>query len=446
MSSYSFSTGINSAVPSPITLTPSSYPLPPRRDLNHHNRSISASSIDPVTLSRYGYPTYRHAPTYISTEAHYTPSIIPGSSIFVPPPSPVTRYRPIPYELPVEQQFTQADDATMTPGDYLRAANPAVGIVRNTTNVLGRGMHLHFWWDIRNLRPWDGFSLDRLLQIPHFPELLRVDVNAASLPQPTIAPARLRPESEAALIGLVRDFYVAKVNAALQVALGRRRYVAMRRGGERERDGPHFLTSCYDAGTGTVSGNGRGRVVGLVRSYERWNTGMRLEAPHRKILYLEGLAQLQRWMREHFCRYGWLMTETELVCVRAGTGDVPFFGELEVAATIEMRTHGTGTGAGAAGTEGKGGDGTKGALTACLALWWLNMMAKDEALAGEAGWKVSVGGPAAMTRRKVRGGGRDGWIPEAQVGEKRDAKRMRGWVMPEDPWNKRKEGGKVWCQ
>ena len=115
------------------------------------------------------------------------------------------------------------------------------------------------------------------------------------------------------------------------------------------------------------------------------------------------------------------MTEIELVCFRLGTEDIPYFGFLEVAATIELSA--------------------KEGLTACLALWYLHMLAKDEPLPGQLGWKVEVGPPADLTRSKVLEK-KDAWIREPQVGEKRGAKRMRGWVMPSDPLNRKMEGGR----
>lgn len=82
---------------------------------------------------------------------------------------------------------------------------------------------------------------------------------------------------------------------------------------------------------------------------------------------------------------------------------------------------------------------------------------------------MDVGGLGAMTRQRVlpsnddlkndaipclededgdvrddeerKADGRDKWMPEPQVGEKRDAKTARGWVWPSDPWHKR-EGGR----
>ena len=408
------SSGVNSAIASPITITPSL-----RRNLGH-SRSISAGSIDDATLGRYGYP-YRGQPTYVSA-GYYSPSVLPGSSIYVPP-SPVSRHSHLPYDLPEELQVGAPDEATMTLNEYLRAPNPQPSIVRQVSDVQGRGVHQQFWWDIRNILCWEDFNLDSILEIPSFPNFLSLPVNATAFPTPFIPQHRLHPASENELIKIVHDFYMLKINAASKITINAFRYVAMRMVNQRE--GPHFISNYQDDKEKTLHGNGLGRVVGLVKSYERWNTGMRLEAPHRKILYLKGLAHLQWCMREHKCRYGWIMTETELVCVRATTdeNDRPFFGALDVAPTIELRTQ-----------EG---------LTACLALWYLHMLAKDDPLPGQSGWKLNVGAPAEMTRMHVMDE-KDEGIPNPQMAEKRDAKRTRGWALHSDPWNKKKEGGKAW--
>ena len=79
-------------------------------------------------------------------------------------------------------------------------------------------------------------------------------------------------------------------------------------------------------------------------------------------------------------------------------------------------------------------------MTACLALWGLCMLASDDVgVAGHAHWRAEIGAPAEGTRRKALP--RDNWMPQPQLAEKREAKRARGWVMPEDAVG-RKELGK----
>lgn len=173
------------------------------------------------------------------------------------------------------------------------------------------------------------------------------------------------------------------------------------------------------------------RVVGLVRSFDRFNTGMRVEGNIKKVDYLRGLAAIHYAMREHGCRYGFILTEIELVLVRAGTDSTPFFGDLEVT-SVQL--------AASISEEDLDHSGISAMpLTACLALWGLCQIAGDETPAGHAHWKAEIGAPAEGTRRKAKP--RDNWMPQPQLAEKREAKRSRGWVLPEDPIG-RKELGK----
>jgi hypothetical protein len=207
---------------------------------------------------------------------------------------------------------------------------------------------------------------------------------------------------------------------------------------------PSFISNYTDDTSQLIYGRGLGRVVGLVKSFDRWNTGMRVEGNHRKVEYLRGLSHLHRHMREHGCRYGFIITEIELVVVRNGGESTPHFGYLEIQ-TIQLAAHDTQTSTfeeveGSfvdAGEENVVQKQPK--MTALLALWYLHMLARDDALPGQVGWKSEIGAPAEGTRRKCLP--KDEWIPEPQLAEKREAKRARGWVWPEESVG-RKELGK----
>ena len=57
-----FGSRASSAAPSPGMI----HAVPNRKHLHSHNRSSSSSSIDVSVLSRFGYPTYRQMPVYVS--------------------------------------------------------------------------------------------------------------------------------------------------------------------------------------------------------------------------------------------------------------------------------------------------------------------------------------------------------------------------------------------
>ncbi|KAL8865758.1 MAG: hypothetical protein Q9174_006712, partial [Haloplaca sp. 1 TL-2023] len=389
-----------SAINSPVTFS-SSY----SRKLGGHQRSSShtlsssiASTTRPYIQAPYrsGTPTYRTQPTY------YTNSVNPGASTFVPPPitttqSTYTRGASIASDF----VYTSEDEARTTLQKYLTSSNPAVNLVQNVS--IGNGQHTHYWWDIRNLTPWDDFNLETIMAVPGFSALLNVEFRASALSYPSIPSSRLHPDSTSALHDVYSSFYAPRITSALRSSVYGPTYLSMR--SEKTRDGPHFIANNQNDYDLTLGGNGRGRVVGVVKTFDSWNTGMRHGNAQKQVYYLTGLSHIHRYMREHSCRYGFIMTEIELVCFRLGTEEIPYFGFLEVAATIELSA--------------------KEGLTACLALWYLHMLAKDEPLPGQLGWKVEVGPPADLTRSKVLEK-KDAWIREPQVGEKRGAKRMRG--------------------
>ncbi|OJJ51525.1 hypothetical protein ASPZODRAFT_148792 [Penicilliopsis zonata CBS 506.65] len=453
VSPVSTSSFFGSTLPSPVSVGPS---VTKRKSAagGGHARSISVSSIDEATLNRYGYPTYRQLPVYVS-HALQQPN----------PPHPQP-------PAPQASQSNEMDSTTLL--SYLTAAVPAINLVRNVSVVPTRGMHDYFWWDVRNLRSWHSFSLATFNSIDGLSKLLTTEISTELTPPSPVSAAHLAPESEAALVSTVRDLYASRVNAALAVSQGAEHLVLypapdqQRATGHKHYGGPHFLANYASDTERTPSGAPRGRLVGVVKSFDRWNSGMRNEGPPRRVEYLNGLAHLQRCMREHSCRYGFIMTEIELVCVRAGCDegdDVPYFGFLEVSAPIPTKT--------AAGFtelhqqqqqqdqynspapsdrsrsqtpelghfEGFHSFSGPAPMTASLALYFLLMLSKSVPLPSQPSAHLNVGGPGALTRQRVLPEGKDKWIPVPQIGEQRDAKRVRGWVLPQDPWHRREGGG-----
>ena len=406
---------------------------------DQHRRSSSAS-LDGQTLGKYGFPTYRQMPAYIPSATNpQTETFMPQNFYQVPQrtPSPLQNSM-----LADELAMSPLDDGTTTTlMNYLTSANPAPALVRQL-NIHVRDTHTkHFWWDIRQIRPWTSFNPTTISSIPGLHALL--NINLPTLTFPTPARTSSQPETELELTNIYNSFYGSKLNAALSLSLGPRHLMMRQSKGSAE---PSFISNYTDDTSQLIYGRGLGRVVGLVKSFDRWNTGMRVEGNHRKVEYLRGLAHLHRHMREHGCRYGFIITEIELVIVRNGAENVPHFGYLEIQ-TIQLASHNTQT---STFSEVEGSFGLEGEedvervekktkMTALLALWYLHMLAKDERLEGQVGWKSEIGAPAEGTRRKCLP--KDEWIPEPQLAEKREAKRARGWVWPEESVG-RKELGK----
>ncbi|KAF1959920.1 hypothetical protein CC80DRAFT_584704 [Byssothecium circinans] len=463
-STSSYDLGITSTLNSPIT-----FATEPRRAsiaahgrsrsasvLSRHARSGSASSVDENVISRFGFPTYRNMPSYMTSSSAPQPSLDLVTAL----PTTYPQVQEVPYAsssqdfnfsdfdaapavqypFPTEVNFDSCPVApTSSLLEYLTAPNPSPALVRRIT-AQPRGVNTHFWWDIRNLRSWTDFNISTITALPSVLPLLEVPIASTYLPEP--ARQNLQPENEAMLHDICASYYTTKINAALKVAQGTT-HMMMRAcktlpGG---RPQPEFVSNYPSDYEKTIFGDSRGRVVGLVKCYDQWNTGMRGESPPKQVLYLQGLAHLHRVMREHGCRYGFIMTEIELLCVRCGgpstttpidpvtvnaqTG-TPIFGYLEVSAPIRLST---------SGPDPATGDVQ---MTAGLALWYLHMLAKENPFAGMGTWKMEVGGPAALTRQNVVE--KDAWIPKPQMGEKREAKRVRGWVFPEEPLSKKECG------
>ena len=386
-----------------------------------HTRSTSTPAVDVASLRRYGNPHYRTRPVYLTQPPHYCNPVLPdvpdydSSELYVPAP---TGYRDLTPELCL-------DGPTTTIMEYLTGPNQAVDLVGGKLGI-GNGAHLHQWWDIRNLEEWEDFSLDTILSIPHFSYsnetsgLLNVPIPAMALPKLHANQPIIQPSNERAFQDALTTYYAAKVNAALKTCQGHQHYITMRPERSKE-DGPFYISAYANDETNAL---GRGRVIGVVKTYHVWNTSMQTEKNSKQTLYLAGLSHLHRLMRESNTRYGFIITEIELVCVRMGTEDVkPYFGYLELSKPIAL-------------SEQTG-------LTACLALWYLHMLAGDTPLDGQCGYKIDIGPPhppkpAPLPRAHVRKPGlegRDGWMQRVGEGEKRTARRARGWVWPEDPWS-----------
>ncbi|KAL4754045.1 hypothetical protein BDW72DRAFT_190469 [Aspergillus terricola var. indicus] len=496
-----------SALSSPVSLTASRR----REESGKHSRSGSASSMEEA---KYAYLSYRQCPKYTAQpQPSPTAPITPATpSIMVYPPfsrdspaEPATKTQGTPAQLALPAspyRYAQVPSAQCSPVglahpaptvcaqsttllSYLTNPTQAINLVRNVSVIPTRGMHDYFWWDIRNLRSWTSFSLETFNSIKGLTKLLKTAIPTSLAPPAVVQSSRLSPDSEAALVSLVQDIYAPRVNAALAVSQGPDHlslYPAPtpRIPANKNYGGPHFLANYASDTEQTTSGLPRGRLVGIVKSFDRWNTGMRNEAPHRRVEYLNGLAHLQRCMREHSCRYGFIITEIELVCVRAGCDpgdDVPYFGFLEVSAPIP--TNIAARPAGASGDsvehnstayvspssptpsvdsslasqsppykhnyhEGYPDEATEALnvpMTASLALYFLLMLSKSVPLPSQPSSHLNVGGPGALTRQRTLPEGKDKWIPEPQIGEKRDAKRVRGWIWPHDAWHRREGGG-----
>lgn len=391
-------------------------------------RASNCFNLDASALGKYGYPTYRQLP-FVSSSTH---------SMGTPPPefslSSFDARDQSPLSLAGSPEPVIAQTPSTTLINYLMMPNPAASLVRTISFPMRDPSIKSFWWDVRNVRSWSSFNAQAIFALPGTSALLTTPVPASLLPQPSM-PGR-NPETETSLHSIYASYYLPKLNAALSISSGRPLQFSVPAKSSSSIKDLLFVanTTGESCNAATIfGGKPLARVVGLVRSFDRFNTGMRVEGNIKRVEYLRGLAALHHAMREHSCRYGFILTEIELVLVRCGTESTPFFGDLEVT-SVQLSDTAVECDdvAGSATT-------TTTSLTACLALWGLCQLAGDDAPVGHPHWKIEIGAPAEGTRRKAKS--RDGWMPQPQLAEKREAKRSRGWIWPEDAIG-RKELGK----
>ncbi|KAM0343131.1 hypothetical protein ACHAPU_008879 [Fusarium lateritium] len=383
------------------------------------SHSRRASSLDATTIDRYGYPTYRHMPSFMPV---------------TPQQQPDYGFAAYSYSPRAQSPLSLAATPDPTPNtnllSFLTSSNPAASLVRHISFPVRDATTKHFWWDVRNIRSWSSFNASTILSLPGAPILLTNPVPAPLLPQPVFTSRH--PENEAQLHSIYASHYLPKLNSALAMSSTRPLHLSVPPKTTGMNDLLFVANAAGESATAAAMFGGKptARVVGLVRSFDRFNTGMRVEGNIKRVEYLRGLAAIHHAMREHGCRYGFILTEIELVLVRNGTANTPFFGDLEVT-SVQL-----------AASAPEGDASTlphETPLTACLALWGLCQLASDDTPAGNAHWRAEIGAPAEGTRRKAQS--RDSWMPQPQLAEKREAKRSRGWVWPEDAIG-RKELGK----
>lgn len=415
-------------------------------NIRTHSRGSSSSSIDAVQLMRHGYP-YRSSPTpqpvgvplsrTPSAMSHLAPIVMPGGQMQSYPNNrrasspPAKRAR----AAMDARLISDVEIPTSTVLEYLTAPNPTLSLVKRLTEG-GIGQNTHFWYDIRNVKSWTDFNIATMTAMPNLLDLLNFPIPTNKLPCPVRS--NQTPETLSQLAEICARHHAVKVNAALKIAQGADKHITIRTltapaAAPAARQQPEFVANYQSEGAQTIYGNGLGRVVGIVKGFEQWSSSMRASgSPVEKVTYLRHLAHLHRFMREHGTRYGFIMTEIELVCVRAGgppsEDQVPLFGYLEVAPAVQVS---------AAGKE----EGGKLKMTAGLALWYLHMLAKEQPFPGQYHWKMEVGPPGALSRQRHLP--RDADLPKPGTPEKREAKRIRGWVWPDEPLSKREVGKKA---
>ena len=172
--------------------------------------------------------------------------------------------------------------------EYLTAPNPTPSLTQRTVEG-NRSQNSHYWYDIRNVSTWSDFNVSAISAVPGLLDLLQVNVSARNLPPP--GKVNLNPETPTQLAEMCANFHAVKVNSALKLAQGDK-HMAMRTLKSAAGTKPEFVSSYQSEMEKTIFGDGRGRVIGIVKCYDQWNSGMRNGSPGDKVKYLQSLALL----------------------------------------------------------------------------------------------------------------------------------------------------------
>ena len=280
---------------SPVSMTGDNIDAQLSNMSNCRRASSVSSGLDGNAVAKFGYPTYRAMPTYIPSSAGIE-TFAPASFVYQPqhhPREPSPMCNSISFEnftnddfdcsaedLALDFENTQpilSEEPTTSLKNYLTAPNPSPSLVRQLNIQLREPGSKHFWWDIRQIKPWTSFNTQTISSIPGLTDLLNVDLPESNLPSPSTQ-RNAQPETEVELLSLYRTFYAEKLNIALAVGMGSR-HIEMKTVAPsvNSANEPHFVSNYTDDTSSLVFNRPSGHVVGLVLS-DRKST--RLNSSH----------------------------------------------------------------------------------------------------------------------------------------------------------------------
>lgn len=407
----------------------------------HPSNALSAEDI-----ARYGYPTGRMMPTGLGTQTmnataaanahllslsdpvaaaqgyYQTTSFAPRPRSREPSPNYVVGGGS---EFPTPESVHSASFASNLLS-YLSLPGPIIDPRLVAGEPPKQSKRLHSWIDVRNVRSWEDFNLSTIMSSP---EMKRVLSLSSNLPTP-IAPNGYGMSNKE-LLAKTASHLCVRVNLALGLAQGQP-HLAIRTLGDGRNSyfQADFVSSYQDDKEFTIFGDGRGRVVGVLKSSNLWQSRWKRGSVFEQKKYLGGLADIHQAMRDHGCRYGFIVTEMELICVRYRTRSsnrkLPYFGSVELSESLPMANmYQSSMSSAPSGPQ----------LTPGLALFYLHMLARKGGMEGQYHWKLDVGKPEDLTRQTYER--RDEWMPEILKEDERKMKNVRGWTYPKDKLNKK---------
>jgi hypothetical protein len=248
---------------------------------------------------------------------------------------------------------------------YLQKTIPAVATSLHgpvsTANTQDAGYNAG---QIHNVGVWNAFNLNTITNAYGNPlnnARISNDAMAHTPPQPVSAEQQVRT-----FVVLHTYQYVKR---ALRCGFNHQR--------QNNQMGGHTALSYHDGPSTRVYGNYMpdiayfdpqanghsrpNRAPGDVKPSWKWSMGLRNSPdPMERTEFKQALSQVNHYMKLHHARYGFIITDLELVAIRRLDNN----GNLELSAPIPMRTQ---------------GNANHPSLTPLLALWYLGMLASGDA-------------------------------------------------------------------
>ncbi|POS81631.1 hypothetical protein EPUL_006679, partial [Erysiphe pulchra] len=191
-----------------------------------------------------------------------------------------------------------------------------------------------------------------------------------------------------------------------------------------------FLSACDEYASPDMR---KGRVVGLRKDLNGWDLirGKHAQNLKKKLDYLECLAQLHYYLREYGCRYGYILTDVNLIVVRHGIEETPHFGYLEtkIFALNPSRRQSLeedGELSECLAPQMRSGQVQDG--PALLALWHLHMLALNMQVDGNVSWNIDTGSYSDKSRHRFLA--RDADLAIILESDVRCAERRKKWNAP----------------
>lgn len=251
---------------------------------------------------------------------------------------------------------------------YLQNAPPAIPTLPppnpgpNTTSTSYRAS------DIHSVGVWINFTLATVRQ------RYQAHLMTTMLPPDPFPVSPPQPSSENPLRHRISDMLTTRIRRALRTGFNQLQAVNQLNGltplsfdvGEAASTPGGFtpdLAYCVAASFGS----GPNRAPGDVKPSWKWSMAMATGTAHDRNEFRQVLSQVNHYMKQHGSRYGFVLTDIELVAIRRLDGN----GSLELSTPISWDSLGTAA---------------QPRLTVMLALWYLGMLAAQDL--GQDRWRL----------------------------------------------------------